>query len=57
MIITKRMSLSALCLPDFVIPRGHSTLYRCSLTIMAQDIPFHEIPLTGTAATTRGAVP
>ena len=35
---------SALC-PDFVIPRGLSTLYRCSLTTLAQDKPYHEIPL------------
>ena len=30
---------------DFVIPRGFSTLYRCSLTTLAQDKPYHEIPL------------
>ena len=28
---------SALCLPGFVIPHGLSTLYRCSLTTLAQD--------------------
>ena len=34
------------CLPNFVNPRNLSTLYRCSLTTMAQDIlSFHEIPL------------
>ena len=37
--------LNALCFPEFVIPRSLSTLYRCSLTKMAQGIPFHEIPL------------
>ena len=36
--------LSALCLPDFIILRGLSTLFRCSRTL-AQDIPFHKIPL------------
>ena len=30
--------LSALCLPDFVILSGLGTLYRCSLTTMAQDM-------------------
>ena len=38
-------SRSALCLPDLVILHGLSTLYRCSLTTLAQDITFHEIPL------------
>ena len=28
----------------FVIPRGLSTLYRCSLTTVAQDKPYHEKP-------------
>ena len=36
--------------PDFVIPCNLSTLYRCSLTTLAQDKPYHDIPL-GTAAT------
>ena len=31
--------------PCFVIPRGLSTLYRCSLTTVAQDKPYHEKPL------------
>ena len=31
--------------PDFTIPRGLSTLYRCSLTTLAQDKSYHEIPL------------
>ena len=39
----KQVILSALCLPDFVIPRSLSTLYRCSLTTMAQDKPFHKM--------------
>ena len=39
------MTLSALCLPNFVIPRGLSTLYRCSLTTMAKDTLFSEILL------------
>ena len=30
--------------PYFVIPRGLSTLYRCSLTTVAQDKPYHEKP-------------
>ena len=42
--------------PDFVIPRSLSTLYRCLLTTLAQDKPYHEKPL-GTATTARGAVP
>ena len=42
--------------PDFVIPCGLGTLYKCSLATVAQDKPYHEKP-TGTAATTRGAVP
>ena len=32
--------LSALCLPDFVTPRSLSTIYRCLLTTMPQDIPY-----------------
>ena len=31
--------------PAFVIPRGLSTLYRCLLTTVAQDKPYHEKPL------------
>ena len=31
--------------PCFVIPLGLSTLYRCSLTTVAQDKPYHEKPL------------
>ena len=31
--------------PCSVIPRGLSTLYRCSLTTVAQDKPNHEKPL------------
>ena len=31
--------------PDFVIPHGLNTLYRYSLTTMAQDKPYHEKPL------------
>ena len=31
--------------PDFVIPRGLSTVYRCSLTNLAQDKPSHEKPI------------
>ena len=31
--------------PCFVIPRSLSTLYRCSLTTVAQDKPYHEKPL------------
>ena len=31
--------------PDFVIPQGHNTLYRCLLTTLAQDKPYHEKPL------------
>ena len=31
--------------PCFVIPRGLSILYRCSLTTVAQDKPYHEKPL------------
>ena len=42
-----RWFVSAVCLPDILIPHGLSTLYRCSLTTMAQDIPFLEIPLIG----------
>ena len=38
------MILSALR-PRLVIPRGLSTLTRCSLTTMAQDKPYHEKPL------------
>ena len=36
--------LSAL-LPNFVIPRSFSTLYKCSLTTVAQHKPYHEILL------------
>ena len=31
--------------PDFVIPCGLSTLYRCSLTTVTQDKSYHEKPL------------
>ena len=31
--------------PDFVIPHGLSTLYRCSLTTLTQDKLYHVIPL------------
>ena len=31
--------------PDFVIPCNLSTLYRCSLTTLAQDKPYPEKPL------------
>ena len=34
--------LSALCLPDFVISRGLSTIYRQMLTDYGPNIPFHE---------------
>ena len=34
--------LSALCLPDSVIPHGLSTLYRCSMTTVTQDKPYHQ---------------
>ena len=40
-----QMILSALCLPDFLIPHGLHTFYKCLLTTLAQDIPFQEIPL------------
>ena len=40
-----QMILSALHLPDFVIQCFLSTLYWCSLTTMAQDIPYHGKPL------------
>ena len=43
--IITQVVLSVLCRPYFLIPRGLSPLYRCSLTTMAEDIPFHEIPL------------
>ena len=42
---TLNVVLNALSLPDFVIPRSLSTLYKCLLTTMAQDIPFQKIPL------------
>ena len=47
--------LSALC-PWLCNSTQPQQLYRWSLTTMAQDISFHEIPLTGTVATTREAV-
>ena len=31
--------------PDYVIPQGLSTLCKCSLTTLAQDKPYQEIPL------------
>ena len=31
--------------PCFVLPCGPSTLYRCSLTTLAQDKPYHKKPL------------
>ena len=48
--------LDALCLPDFVIPHGLSTLYRCSLATiyMAQDIPFHEIQFNRNCCNCKG---
>ena len=44
------------CLHNFVIPHGLSTLYRCSLTNMAQDKPYHEKP-SETAAISRELCP
>ena len=46
------VTLIALCLRDFVIPCG---FYRWSLTTMAQDIPFHEIPLISDCCNHRGS--
>ena len=37
--------------PDFVIPCNHKTHYRCSLTTVAQDKPYHKKPFSGTATT------
>ena len=41
--------------PDFVIPRDLSTLYKCSLTTMAQDKLYHEKPLIRIYCNQRGA--
>ena len=41
----KQVILSALRLLDCAFTGCLSTLYKCLLTTMVQDIPFHEIPL------------
>ena len=41
--------------PDFVVPCGLSTLYRCSLTTLPKTKPCHEIPLIRDCFNTRGA--
>ena len=41
-IIIKKGNFKCTYAPCFVIPHGLSTLYRCSLTNVAQDKPYHE---------------
>lgn len=48
-------NLCGLSFPDFVIiPHGHSKLYKCPLTTMAQDISFHEISLNRNCCNHKG---
>ena len=41
--------------PDFVIPHGLSTLYRCLLTTMAQNKPYHEKQLNRDCCNHKGS--
>ena len=51
----KRTRFKCTMPPGFVIPRGFSTLYRCSLITVAQDKPYHEKPLNGDCCNHKGS--